>query len=117
MHQSKGTDIAVNSRVEIKLVQDDILNVEADVVALKYAQWHHGADRLIADKLMEAGVQKASMRPKEGEWELIESRDAVTAKSVLFIGVVRIEFFQYREIRDFGRRVLSIFKYENINLS
>jgi hypothetical protein len=97
----------MDSRVEIELVQDDILNVKADVVALKYAQCHYGADRLIADKLMEAGVQEASMRPKVGEWELIESRDAITAKSVLFIGVVGLDLFQYREIREFARRVLS----------
>ena len=97
----------MNSKVQISIVEGDALKVEADVLALKFAQQHHGVDSIIAERLVQAGIDEGAMRPRDGEFQLVRSRGAIGATSALFVGVVRLNDFQYREIRDFARRVLS----------
>ena len=95
------------NNVKIEIVERDALEIDADVLALKYAQQYYGVDELVADRLARAGVDQKRMQPNTDGFRLIPTGSAIAARNVLFIGVVNLYDFGYREIRDFARRVLS----------
>ena len=47
------------------------------------------------------------MKPRVGEYRLVPTNSAISAENALFIGVVDLYDFGYREIRKFAHRVLS----------
>ncbi len=96
----------MNEKIAIEIVEGDALRFDADVLALKYAQQHHGVDELVAARLAQAGIEKTRMKPKIGEFQMVPTNSAISAKNALFIGVVEIYGFGYREIREFARSVL-----------
>src|SRR5436190_6688182 len=83
-----GTDDHTRSALpEVAIEVGDIIEVPADVVALKFAQSFYGADLRIAELLEGAGTPVSSLRPLEGEHRTVESRGAVEATYVIFVGV------------------------------
>jgi hypothetical protein len=97
--------------IRISVVRGDVLRFRADVLALEYAQAVYGADRAVVDRLRAAGLTLPPL-PKPGDSLRVESRGAVAADSVLFVGVGTLVKFGYREIRDFGRMCLEIVERE-----
>ncbi len=97
----------MSKKITIEVIEGDALAIDADVLALKYAQQHHGVDELVAARLVQAGVEKKRMRPRIAEFRLVPTNSAISAKNVLFVGVVDLYKFGYRQIREFARRVLS----------
>jgi hypothetical protein len=61
------------------------------------------ATRILTDK----GKDPSLMRPKPKGFRLVDGVSGITARQVLFLGVVPLYSFGYAEIRDFSRRVLS----------
>jgi hypothetical protein len=80
-------------RVTIKI--DDALRFRADVLVLKHAQALYGVDGAAYEKLVDAGTKPKL--PKLGG-----------ADRVLFVGVEPLYEFSYGQIREFGRRAISI---------
>ena len=97
----------MSEKIAIEVVEGDALAINADVLALKYVQKYYGVDELVAARLAQAGVEKMRMRPEIGGFRLVPTNSAISAKNALFIGVVGLHEFGYREIREFARRVLS----------
>lgn len=97
----------MNREIRLSIRRADALTADGDVLSLKYAQQYHGLDRAVTGKLAERGEDAASLKPQPGESRLLESRGAVAAQSILIVGVPRLEDFEYREIRMFGRQVLA----------
>jgi len=91
----------------IQVVEGNIAEISADVVALKFAQAYYGADKLVSSLLAEAGVDPDHLRPRPGGYRLVPSRGVINSDKVLFVGVPPLIQFGYREIRDFARRVLT----------
>jgi hypothetical protein len=52
------------------------------------------------------------MRPKPGEYRLVETKGAITTPWVLFVGVEPMRSFRYEQIRDFAARSLAILSKE-----
>ncbi|MCH7878576.1 MAG: hypothetical protein IH914_04585 [candidate division Zixibacteria bacterium] len=96
-----------NPRLRIEVIEGDATFIEADVLALKYAQTHYGLDIFVADRLCKAGYSEDAMRPKSGEYRLHPGVPGVATKSILFVGVNPLWAFDYHQIRVFARRVLS----------
>ena len=92
-------------QVSVEVVQGDALTIAADVLALKYAQGLYGVDSLVAACFTRAGQQLAFPRPDN--FQLVQKAPGIAASNVLFVGVVPLYEFGYREIRTFGRKVLS----------
>ncbi|HYH83342.1 MAG TPA: hypothetical protein VEX86_26345 [Longimicrobium sp.] len=92
--------------IQIQVVHGDALTFEADILALKYARGWYGVDAMVSARLEKAGVE-IETSPEIGEAHLLDSRGSVAARCVLFLGVERLQGFRYREIREFGRAVLS----------
>ena len=93
--------------IKIEIVEGDVLTIEADVLALKYAQKSYGADEIVSKRLVERGIDRSLMQPGPETFRLVSGVGAVEADDVLFVGVVPLRQFAYREIREFARRVLA----------
>jgi hypothetical protein len=91
--------------VRIEVQEGDVLGFPADVLALKYAQALYGADLAVYKRLSAAGRGPSSF-PNLNGFKLIDTKGAIAANGVLFIGVVPLHQFGYQEIREFGRKVL-----------
>ncbi|MFB9831287.1 hypothetical protein [Actinoallomurus acaciae] len=87
----------------VQVRQAGALSHPTDLLALKYAQESHGVD---LDAARQLDVARHRL-PGEGEHLLVEG-PGVAAGAVLFLGVPPLDRFAYREIREFGRRVLAI---------
>jgi hypothetical protein len=95
----------VRPAVTVEVVAGDALSVDADVLALKYAQAFRGVDNQVAGRLEARG--RDDITPRAGGFRLVPSEGVIAARRVLFVGVVELCYFRYREIREFGTRVLS----------
>jgi hypothetical protein len=97
-----------NKTVKIEIVHGDALEIEADVLALKYAQDFYGVDQQVATRLQDSGlVQLTEISPRPGGFRIASTRGVIVAPCALFVGVPDLYEFLYREIREFSRKVLS----------
>ena len=85
--------------VQVEVVNADAQEFSCDVLVLKYAQALHGVDKVVAERLHQ--VFTPEWLPPDG-FRIIPSADSgLAARSVLFVGVVPLRDFRYREIREF----------------
>jgi hypothetical protein len=96
----------------IRIVKDDIRQVGADVVALKYAQGYYGADLVVARALEGYGVDTSGFQAAVGEYRLADSGGAIAAPRVLLVGVPTLRNFRYERIRRFAADTLRILAKE-----
>ena len=94
--------------IKIVVEQVDALAVEADVLALKFADELYGVDRAVVGALRNAGLEVVEHLPEPSGFFITPSEGAIAADRVLFVGVGSLHEFGYREIRAFGRRVLEV---------
>ncbi|MCU0866202.1 MAG: hypothetical protein MUC36_20650 [Planctomycetes bacterium] len=95
------------SPVAIVVSQGDALRLDADVLALKYADSLYGLDRVVVGRLAEHDPGITVRLPSKVGFYFTPSQKAVACSSVLLVGVGPLHEFGYREIRRFGRRVLE----------
>jgi hypothetical protein len=94
-------------RLQIDVVNDDVLTFPADVLALKFAQGLHGADHTVAEVLGLTESFLGSKLTRPGTYHLADGRNLVAPAKVLFVGVVSLRSFRYAQIRTFAARVLE----------
>src|SRR5258708_22891400 len=94
--------------VEINIRSIDAREIECDVLILKYAQGFHGADLAVSSALEDPHSFNTRIAPKPQEHVLIESQGRVSARQVLFMGVVRLSLFDYLRIREFTEASLGL---------
>ena len=94
------------SSIKVVVENDDALCIRADTLVLKHAKAVYGVDGAAYKKLVEAGTKPRL--PKLGAHQFIPSENTFGADRVLFIGVQSLSDFGYGEIREFGRRAMSI---------
>ncbi len=86
---SKRCCSVVGSRgVEIRVVQGDLLEVDADVLAVKHAQGFHSSDGLVASRLEAKGVSRRTFEAEANEGRFSPTQGALVAREVLFVGTV-----------------------------
>jgi hypothetical protein len=93
--------------IVVEVVEGDVADFTADILALKYAQALYGADGIVYERLVSVFGKKLSRLPEENGYRLYDTMGAVRARQVLYVGVVDLYAFDYRQIRRFGRRVLE----------
>lgn len=98
--------------IAYELRQVDLLRVSTDVVALKYAQAFHGADRAVAEALSQTGFPTAALDLPVGRHRLSPTEGAIGSPQALFVGVPELRGFQYEEVRRFSAQVLTILARE-----
>jgi hypothetical protein len=70
--------------IRVEVTSGDALLVDADILALKYAQDFYGVDKQVARKLLGAG--QLDITPRVGGFRLVDSGGIITANRVLFVG-------------------------------
>lgn len=98
----------MTNSVELAILDGDITAFDADVVALKYAQDFHGADAHVARLLGERGVSMQKMRPAEGKSAYLDTRGAIRARHVLFMGTIGLYDLRYRQIGQLAADTLAV---------
>lgn len=94
---------------KIEIVEGDVLDYEADVLALKYAQHYYGSDQAVAARLVKKGVAvENDLKPPPGKWVWVDPGRVLPNQRVLFIGVPPLIHFGYGDIADWARQVISI---------
>jgi hypothetical protein len=86
----------------------DVLAAGGHVLALKYAQALYGVDELVYEALGHQSQGHSLRLPSVGEFTLHNGGQGIAAEQVLFVGVPELRRFGYKEIREFGRRVLTV---------
>src|SRR4029079_4677961 len=96
--------------VTIEVVQGDVLEFAADVLALKYAQHFFGSDQAVSTLLMDEKVIRSltAVSPLPGKYVWVDSRGALPSTHVLFVGVPTIIEFGYTEIESWAGQVLKV---------
>jgi hypothetical protein len=94
--------------IDIELVRKDVIEIDADVLLLKFARSFHGADESVFLRLSQAGIcTDQTVCPEEGQSTWVASRGAISARHVLFLGTSKLGRFRYREIRQFARKAIE----------
>ena len=95
--------------IELVVQRDDVADVGADVLLLKYARRFYGADEVIMTRLSRAGItREAAVDPPEGEFVAIDTEGHISPTRVLFVGVPALREFRYKQMRCFAARALAI---------
>ena len=93
--------------VRFEIAHANVLEYQADVLALKYAQELFGVDAIVVGLLTRKTTLLVNTTlPKAGESLRLPSQAVIAAREILLVGVERR--FDYETIRRFGYSVLSI---------
>lgn len=92
--------------IEYAIVQSDIFDIDAEVIALKYAQAYYGVDKKLANSLTQAGIPLSDLQPSVDAYAYVGIAQYARAKHALFVGVPPLMSFDYRAIRHFASHVL-----------
>jgi hypothetical protein len=99
----------VTDAIELAVQRDDVADVDADLLLLKYARRFYGADEVIMTRLTRAGLtREAAVDPVEGEFVAVDSEGHIGPARVLFVGVPPLRDFRYKQMRSFAARALAI---------
>ena len=103
--------------VSVEVVCDDVVNVRADVLLLKYAHGFHGADEAVQLRLTGRGACSAeAISPAEGRCVCVSSQGAIAAAEALYIGTASLFQFRYREMQQFARKAVEFLAATRPNL-
>jgi|FLYN01.1.fsa_nt_gi hypothetical protein len=99
--------------IEFVIEPGNVLDFDADVLALKYAMGFHGADAAVARALFpDMNLREMRIHPDIGQHVLLKTHGAIRAPLALYIGVPYPRHFTYDDIRQFSARVLAILARE-----
>ena len=93
---------------EFSIINGDIIDVNVDVVAFKYAKEFHGADRKVAVLLDGKGISLNKLRPEVGKYRFVSTNDGIAASYALFVGMPELFDIDYREIRNLSTQTMEI---------
>lgn len=96
--------------LDFAVVNGDLLDIEADVVALRYNAVHQaysGPARVAAERLIKASVPPPQLMPPLGEHRLVPAQGVIGARQTLFVGLPRLIQMGYTGIREYSTRVLA----------
>jgi len=94
-------------QITVTVETGDALKVQADVLALKYAQALYGVDKITAHRLSRFHSNLFSSLPGIGEYLLVKTYGSLGVDLVLFVGVNPLWQFGYQDIREFARRAVG----------
>jgi hypothetical protein len=94
--------------IKFNVVSENVLRCRSDVLALKFARALFGADLAVAERLFDDAANPTKLLPELDEFKIYDSNGRIGCRKVLFLGVKYLTEFRYGEIRDFGRKVLTV---------
>ncbi len=94
--------------IRLEALRADVLDVEADVLAVKFAQSLYGVDEAVATRLVSGEKMSGETMPRVGEHCLVEARGCIAAKAALFVGTRSLADFDYSDISMIPRAALGV---------
>ncbi|HRN67708.1 MAG TPA: hypothetical protein PK205_11490 [Promineifilum sp.] len=94
-------------QISIRVVNNDALVINADVLVLKHAQALFGVDRKVVHRLSKLHANLDSSLPEYGKFLQVDSFGTIGVKEVLFVGVEQLFEFRYQNVREFAHRALA----------
>ncbi len=108
----------MTNSVEIKVVQSDVVEVDVDLLLLKYARRFYGADELVAYRLQQSKVaREGRIDPRIGEAVAFETQNVIAARKVMFLGCPRLSKFRYKQMREYAYRAIELIGNEHPEVS
>ncbi len=95
------------SGISVAVAEGDALKLEADVLALKFAQNLYGAEKVAVDSVSKINKDIYKQLPSTGESIILETNGTIEAPRIMFYGVPPINEFSYNQVREFGKGVLE----------
>jgi hypothetical protein len=102
--------------IQLSVVNQDALEMEADVLVLKYAQAAYGVDREVINRLARFSKDLPDKLPLPDACLLVPTFGCIGAKYVLFVGVESLLTFSYGTIRGFSRAALEFLSLKSLNV-
>jgi hypothetical protein len=94
---------------KIEIVEGDVLDFAADVLALKYAQHYYGSDEAVSKLLVKKRVAKEDeLTPAPGKHVWIDAGRVMRSPQVLLVGVPPLIQFGYTEIAEWAAQAMAI---------
>lgn len=95
--------------ITFTIENDNIVNTQADVLILKFAQAFHGADYFIAEMLMtrDINIDRDKLREQDGNL-LLSTQNVIMPKNVFFVATPSLANFNYKEVREFAHNSLRL---------
>jgi hypothetical protein len=90
----------------IDVLEGDVLEKNLDVLILKYADEHHGADSAVSRAL---GIP---LKVSKGEHRFFPTLGKLKTKEILVLGVGPLALFDYRQIWEFAEKALLTIERE-----
>src|SRR4051812_412069 len=87
--------------VRLHVVEGDLLATRADVVLLKYAQAHYGADRTAAERLRSSNIGLAYRDLYPGGTAVVPAVGTAAAQTYVFVGTPGLRALDYADIHAF----------------
>ena len=101
----------------LSVVNQDALEIETDVLVLKYAQAAYGVDREVIARLSKIKKDLFEKLPLPDACLLVPTFGCIAARYVLFVGVEPIYNFSYGDIREFSRAALESLSLKSLNVN
>jgi len=98
--------LSMEKKIDIECA--DVIDFPCDVLILKYAQAHYGADGDVAYRLTSDEETASKITPLPDEYVFLPSEGKIAAKQVLFVGVNSLGRFGYGQIRSFANYSMEI---------
>jgi hypothetical protein len=92
--------------IKISVIHGDAISVKADTLIMKFAQAPYGLDRDIIREFESLGNSIEDKLPKIWGYYFTESFKITNTESLLFIGTPPLRQFEYKEMREFGRKAM-----------
>jgi len=90
----------------------DIIAMDADVIALKFAEGFYGADKAVSAAFGKTFIEVKESAPSFGDHRLFHTLGRINAEYALYINVGYLSAFDYEKIRKFAADVLQILAEE-----
>ncbi|HEX3049972.1 MAG TPA: hypothetical protein VHP83_04900 [Aggregatilineaceae bacterium] len=91
----------------VEVVQGNVLDFQADVLAVKDAAFAGGLDAQIRHRLKKTGFRQPLDQVSEGEYHLVKGEGIARSSFVLVVGTTSIYDLDYTQLRALGQRFLE----------
>ena len=98
--------------IEFAIVQGNICNFDADIVALKHAQKFLGVDKIVAEALEKTGTPRSEFSCQPYGYRFKNTAGAIRARDILYVGTPHYYLWDLYQVQEFSRRALDILHTE-----
>jgi len=97
----------MRKKIQFEIQVGNIIEFDADVIFLKYAQHFYGADATAVQAMTRSGLEIKGSWPPPGDFKIVNTNGVLASPVAVFLGVKPLGKLDYNDIRDFGFRAVE----------